>query len=395
MRIDDSPFADLEIDTLTVDTGMTLKVTRVTGGVDSLTIGNIGTGNMIVEAGGIVESYNGYVGEAGTATGSVLVSGVNSRWTVTEDLCLGYINTSLGVLAVDSGGQAEANSVWLGRADSAHGTLSVDGLNSSFTSHSVLAVGGFVLDDGTGGSAGGTGLLEVGNGGRVDIDKTLKVWGGGYVDVLYSGSTLRAGRIELAPGATLTTTSGTILEANELVGFGNATTIAGSLGVGISNGSGSGTHVVGVGQTLDVSDKLVIGKDGPGFLQIADGGIVTSQNGLVGQQKSANGSLVEIDGATSTWVIADNLDIGNDLPTQSNLRIKTTFGGRIEVGNVIRVRQNAELVLSPGILFARQLEVEQGALFDADGVMSLGGTGVLDNSGTLALWRERSGPTLG
>ena len=391
LRIDDSSFADLQISDLTVGQDMILKVTRVTGGFDSLAVGNIGDGNMTIENGGVVESYNGYVGEAGAATGTVTVTGTNSRWSVTEDLCLGYINNSSGALSITSGGQAEANSVWLGQSDSAFGMLSVRGINSSFTSHAVLAVGGLVLDNGTGGSAGGSGSLDIGEGGYVDVEKTLKVWDNGNVTVYDSGSRLRADSLELVPGAILTTTPGTIVQTNRLVGFGDAVSFAGSLSLGITNGTGEGSHSVSAGQTLEVSESLVVGNDGPGLLQITGGGHVTSQNGLIGQQDGASGSLVEIIDATSTWEILNSLEIGAGSSSQYDVRLVTKFGGRVEVGDTIQVLQNAELELSPGILLAQRMEVEEGGLFDADGVMSLGTAGTLENSGTLALGEEGIG----
>ena len=206
LRIDDSVYADLEISSLTVDSGMSLKVTSSVTPEIAFRIGDLGTGTLTIQNGGVVESHHGYIGVRTSADGTVNITGSTSRWTVTQDLGIGFQDSGVGQLNI-TGGQVSANSILLGAYDTADGTVTVD--NGTLTSTAVLAVGGLVGDDGvSGAAAGGTGRLTVQNGGTVDVASTLIVFGGGTVEL--SGSAIHAGSFINDQGGTFTHVDGTL-----------------------------------------------------------------------------------------------------------------------------------------------------------------------------------------
>ncbi|MGI9455794.1 MAG: beta strand repeat-containing protein [Aeoliella sp.] len=373
VRIDDSPFADLRMDNLTIDSGMTLKVTRVTGLADSLTIGNVGTGQMTVQNGGVVESYNGYIGEATSADGTVNVTGSPSRWTVNEDLVVGFEDSTVGRLNVNAGGQVSANSIYLGQRDTADGTVTVN--NGTLTSTAVLAVGGSIADDETGPAAGGTGQLTVQNEGSIDVEKTLIVFGGGAVNLTGVRSQITADEIRLEPGASFTAALDTAVVTNHLIGFGNNANFS-NLQIGHSGGSALGSHTVGPGETLSVGSNLTVGLDAVGSLSI-NGGTLFSGPGDISFLEGAAGSRVDIDGSGAFWfaefinvgkVIAGGLQAAGSLTISNDAQVITT--------GELYVNAPGTVTLDSGIISASVVFVD-GELRGNGAIIVDGGSGSL------------------
>ncbi len=318
LRIDDSTFADLDLASLTIGSGMTLKITATQANPPGLSVGNIGTGELSIYDGGGVESYCAAIGEGAGSHGTCTVNGGASRLDVTEDLHVGYTYNAIGRLEIQAGGHAEGNSISLGESASADGTVVVDGPNSTLTSTAVLAVGGIIGDDGvTGAAAGGTGQLTVQDGASVDVYRTLIVFGGSSLalsaGVGGSGTTVVANHLWLEPGASFSDMSGCVIRVNQLTGFGDHPAFNGNLQIGHAAGiSGQGSHAVGAGQSLDVGAALVVGKDAQGELIITDGGTVESGRSFIAGEGGSWGSFVLVDGPASRWDIWGDLYIGGD-----------------------------------------------------------------------------------
>jgi|GEM_PF-2715564 len=379
LRIDDSTFADLDISTLTVDSGMALKVSHVTGGKDSLTIGNVGTGLMTVQNGGSVESYKGYVGEGSGSDGTVHVNAAS--WTVTEDLVIGGSLNGVGLLNIANGGQVSANSIVLGFKDTADGTITVD--NGTLLSTAILAVGGSIDDLGAGAAPGGTGTLTIQNGGAVDVANTLIVFGGGTVNLTGGGSQITADTLRLEPGATFTEgSSGTLVRTNHLVGFGNSPSFLGNLHIGYSGGSGFGNHTVGAGQTLTVNQDLAIGTDAMGTLTIS-GGMVHSGDSFIGGVAGSDGSSVDIFGPNAFW-FANQIHVGgNGIASQAQATLSIANNAQAVVSDRIKVWAPGALILEGGVVSTDHIEVEGEML--GNGVILLGsGPTAVTNRGLIA-----------
>ncbi len=377
LRIDDSPFADWGMDSLAVSAGKTLKVSRVTPSFDSLTVGNIGTGSLGVTGGGVVESYNGYVGEAVASDGEVTVTGTDSRWIVTEDLVIGFKDNAVGKVNVAADGYVEANSILLGTQDAADGTIDVDG--GELRSNSVLAIGGVISDDGISNpSAGASGHVTVQNGGVIDVEKTLIVFGGGTLN-LESGGALIADELRLEPGGTFSQAGNLLLAINRLTGFGPNPNFAGNVWFGHEGGSASGGHSVSAGESLTAGLTLGVGITAPASFQVVDG-TVSSGLTIFGGTAAANGSSALLSGSLANWT-ADSFLIGGDSFGPGGEASLVISGGAEAIAALnTTVWDDSDLVLDNGTLNTPMLNVFGRLVGDgtininvaADSVVNLG-----------------------
>jgi T5SS/PEP-CTERM-associated repeat protein len=76
------------------------------------------------------------------------------------------------------------------------------------------------------------------------------------------------------------------------------------------NSHNSTARVTGTGSTWSNSGELVVGRAGEGILTIDSGASVTSANGYVGRNSSAEGA-VNVSGPESTWTNSGTLEIGS------------------------------------------------------------------------------------
>ncbi|MCJ8149968.1 autotransporter family protein [Shinella sedimenti] len=95
---------------------------------DQLTVGSYGSGTMLIEAAAAVTSKQGYVGAGPGVVGEVTVTGPGSRWDITDSsLTLG--NYGSGSIIIKDGALVSVkDGVWLGSWASSSGTLTVNGL---------------------------------------------------------------------------------------------------------------------------------------------------------------------------------------------------------------------------------------------------------------------------
>ncbi|MCA0910602.1 autotransporter domain-containing protein [Qipengyuania gaetbuli] len=210
-----------------------------------------------------------------------------------------------GGLTISDGGTVSDLFGYLGAGVGSDGSVSVDGVGSSWTNRANLFVGWR-----------GDGNLSITNGGRVSngFDTVIGSDALGEVSVDGAGSLLESGGVLFVgdfEAATLAITRG-----------GSVTAAAGVIGAG-SEALGE-VRVDGSGSNLTIADPLYIGFEGEGSLAIADGGTVNSLFGYVGWESGSDG-LVTVDGSGSAWNIGDNVFVAQ----RGDASLAITNGGTV------------------------------------------------------------------
>ncbi len=212
-----------------------------------------GSGSMTISSGGQVTSatsppsgntLGAAVGFGPNSTGTVLITGANSKWTVDQRLDLGYSSGSNGTVTVQAGGALEVDSdiIRVGDAQGSTGTLIFDGTGGTPT----LTF-----------TPGSSGQLLIGDAGT--------------------------GNFKVQGGAQISNTSSVVI-GNQSSALGYAS-------------------VAGANSSWTITGNLIIGENGTGSLSIADGDTVTVQQG---SGPNANGiELGENDGSTGTITVSD------------------------------------------------------------------------------------------
>ena len=88
---------------------------------DYLMVGNSGNGTLVVEAGGMVSSVYGHVGNGDGSTGMATITGTSSQWNNSSELRVGWRGN--GTLKVEAGGVVSNTNGHLGRNFSSTGTV--------------------------------------------------------------------------------------------------------------------------------------------------------------------------------------------------------------------------------------------------------------------------------
>ncbi|MDP6634087.1 MAG: PEP-CTERM sorting domain-containing protein [Phycisphaerae bacterium] len=221
-----------------------------------------GSGTFEIRSGSVVSSPQGRVGVY--SPGTVTVEGDGSSWAVTHaysnsssntpfDLEIGY--NELGTLSISDGGAVSSKQSCLGVTSSAStGVVEVRSAGSQWTTDQ-LVVGGY-----------GRGFLSITEGAEVQTSAASSIGGSPTYGAVGQGQ-----------------------------------------GVARVDGAGS-TWSTG-------SSYLGIGVRGRGWLDITDGGSVTSSMGVIGDAAGASGEVL-VQGADATdtpsrWTVAGNLTVGD------------------------------------------------------------------------------------
>ncbi len=176
------------------------------GGLGDFAIaGNGGSGSLIINSGGRVDSTSANVAEGNGASGSVTVTGAGSQWNNSGELTVGagagasgYISS--GGLAVSDGGQVSTTTNgYIGRSTEGGGFVTVSGVGSSLNIGGTLNVG----DQGSGVLSisdaatvivdGGTGIVNVG---RVGTASGILSIGGEFGQNAAAPGSLQAGSVQ-------------------------------------------------------------------------------------------------------------------------------------------------------------------------------------------------------
>jgi T5SS/PEP-CTERM-associated repeat protein len=135
------------------------------GTLGDMSIGDSAAGRMEINGGGRSLNQRGYIGQNAGVVGSVTVDGAGSRWDCAGSVWSG--NSGTGSLEITNGGVvASAGNGYLGFSTNSSGSALVSGAGSSWTMAANLYVGG------NGAASGGLGLLQIENGGVVGATLT-------------------------------------------------------------------------------------------------------------------------------------------------------------------------------------------------------------------------------
>ena len=287
-----------------------------------------------------------------TPTGDVSPSNP-AGWTTAT---MGYIgNTASGALTVDGGSHLNSRVAGIGYEFDAAGTVTIDGIGSTWTNSVRLSVGfagNGVLNITNGGTVnnfnasdhssdlfvgeGGNGTLNIGDGGTMVVGGTT-----------YVGINSATGTINFASGGTLTTGSRSWHSASQLRGSGTINTcgwLADDNLVFDSLASLQQRHEV-PGQNiiinLDLSNPaanggLGAGWTGNGSVTITSGLTVTSNGGSIGYESGSTG-IATVDGASSRWN-AEFISVG----TAGSGTLSITGGGAVITNSGARIGENED-----------------------------------------------------
>ena len=370
--------------TFVLDDFLTLGIN---GGTGNLTIDGIGgstmTGTgMVVGNGGnaSVHVINGAqvtltdfvsVGQSG-GSASLTVRDPGSKLATAASLLIGDgedAGTGSGRVYVDNGGLLTVGTFVSVGENGGDGLLQVDGAGSQFTLTGSMTIGG-----GGGVSAGGNGRVWLSNQGNLtltdflsigrreatgelDIDQGSTFWGKdayvadevgstGAVEVFGANATWTATHVFIGNrgNGTLKVTEGATVTALELhIGANVGTDETLGKYAGMGNVTVGAAPVVDTGgdeppadpappvpvSTVTVSGPIWVGEWGDGVMQILEGGVVTSQFGLVGANGPSNGR-VEVSGHGASWTTQYYLSIG----TYGTGNVTVDQGGKIVAGNI-------------------------------------------------------------
>jgi T5SS/PEP-CTERM-associated repeat protein len=328
-----------------------------------------------IENGGSVSASYVIIGDADRAHGSVTVDGLNSSLTATYDLSIAAGGAATGTLTIQNQATLSTVDASICSAGAPTGNVVVDGLNSRWNNTSGVSVG-----NDTGGSA----TLAVRNSGAVTVGGELTVNRYGAVDLQTAGK-IHADTIRLAPGATFADSAGTLVRANRLEGFGDVRRFYGNLQLGHAGGGSLGLHTVGSGQSLTVDQYLVVGLDKEADLSVETGGLLESGRAFIAAQEGAGLSDISINGGR--WTAADSIFIGgDDFAGRATGAVRVTDGGLLNANGAIKVWPNGLLQIAAGsIINAPTVELAGGSL-SGQGALALAGP--LNNAGVVSL----SGP---
>ncbi|HEV8606983.1 MAG TPA: autotransporter-associated beta strand repeat-containing protein [Tepidisphaeraceae bacterium] len=421
--------------TLTIGAGGSLT------GSPLLSVGNLGSGTLIVENGGLLttSSAAASIGNAAGATGTATIRGANSVWSA-GPLTIGSFGA--GTLNINTAGslQTNANTV-AGSQTNSSGTVNVDGANSQWISSATLTLGSAgsgTLNITAGGhvqntsatmavSAGGIGAASVSGSGSTwtntdqlvvgDLGSaTLNISAGGVVQNINAsvGQGIGgSGNVVVSGPDSRWTGSGTLMVGNRGQGIVQIDTgaqvqnTAGTLGA--LSGSVGSLSVLGANSRWNNTDRLAVGDGGSGFVQIFAGGVVQNTDGFVGRVATSVGQVL-ISDANSQWINSGNLTVGE--AGEGILRISAgakveNFNGVVaanagSIGTVTVEGPNSRWInggtLNVGLIGFGTLNVTNGATVqDSSGRIGLGGIakGVVNVGVAGASWINNGPITVG
>jgi len=298
------------------------------GSATTLYVGDTGHGNLIIANGGNVSASGpAFVGTYTGSHGTLIVDGANSTLSSNNTLTMGYSGN--GTMTISNGGKVldvgiTSNNITYDAADLAvtagsTGTVLVTGANSTWINNGTITVG-----------FNGISNLMIANGGAVYDSLPLSI-NNNFSD--YFG--LNAGA-----NATLVVTDANSTWASNgtfVLGYnGNASMTISNGGnvntnvavIGEQSASNSTALVTGANSTWNTSSELYVGYNGNASLTIANGGkVVNGFGSSIGDQGGSNGTAL-VAGANSTWNSIAFLNVGN----MGNGTLVITNGGNVTSG---------------------------------------------------------------
>lgn len=246
---------------------------------NALTLGNSGVGTLEIAEGGNATVKTLVMGNSAGASGSASVMGT------LESTALTVGNSGSGTLEITEGGNALVGTLTVGNNASGTGTVEVSGENAK-----LEVTTGFTIGQNATGSLG-SGETET--------------WGG-LLEIQDGGSFVNSGVATVHIGTATGSTGKVVVGEGGTANFGSAkdqTLYVGSAGTGVLHYAGSGEHALkltvrlggngtGVG-TLNIekgtvnhtSGYIIVGHAGKGYLNVFNGGKLTSGNLYLGDSR--------------------------------------------------------------------------------------------------------------
>lgn len=303
------------------------------------TVGRNGSGSLFIRSGGSLWSEFSIIGELPGSTGGVVVDGLNALWQVDRFVQIG--SRGNGSLQIINGGRVNNRVGLIGANSPSNGTVTVAGANSTWTNTVAMAIDLGTLNI-------RTGAIVTAPDTQITSSGVLNLQGG---TLATSVLTIDQQSAENGPGSRFNWLSGT-LRMNGAAGFNTNHPIF------------DGLLMLGPNQTLDVTNTLTIGPDGPVL--------------LTGGQVAAN--VVNLEDGSIFGPAAFDLD--NIL----------TLNARGVIGSSVVGTQSNSIINATGNLVLGSLDQSNG--FDFSGRLDLAGQSVflLDadvaDLGTLTLLGE-------
>jgi len=351
--------------------------------IDDLSVGRFGAGELTIADGGSVANRVGYIGREAASSGMATVTGAVSTWTNTNFLYVGYGSGGEGSLSVEAGGAVTCTTGFVGNVAGSHGTATVDGLGSTWTTTGTLAVGNGALTISNGGSVVTNGLFGtlaaesvwnadvtvVGQGSSWSLAGALLTVGfdgAAAINILDGGNVVNLdARLAAGTGST-----GAVLVS----GAGSTWTIGGRLGVGGDAGTlvsgGTGTLHIQPGASVNVAQNIVVFSDG--LVQLEGGTLDAEEISLQGggqfdfdsgtlHVRTFNSSLVNHGGTLAPgrvppdgWSAGATTIIGS-YAQQSDAMLQIEIGGTapgafdvVNVGTIAGISGQLQLALIDG-----------------------------------------------
>lgn len=397
--------------------GGTAYVTLTGGGElelsDAFYLGNnTGTGYLDILAGGkLYTPVLSYIGNGSSAVGEMTISGSDSLWEADGTVYVGYGGE--GTLTLAALGGFDGVDLQIG-ANSGSGTLNV--LGSGATAHSTLTLSGnLTIASGSSGLVSDGGFID--SSGNISVTGSLTLEGvGSEIDAVAvsisssdgaANATIRdgaavmvssfnVGTADSASGsATISGDETTVTTSTFVVGTGRVEVLDGAavtatatdvnaVIVGFESTEVGHLLVSGSGAELTSANRINIGANGTGTLDIEAGGVVNGVFGYIGLYEGGD-ATVTVTGEGSQLNIAEYDSEGNI--TRGSLSIGDHGTGRlyIEDGAVVN---SADGYLADSSTGSATVEIsDSGSQWNVNSDLKIGSYGtaslLLENGGYL------------
>ncbi|TCT02277.1 autotransporter-associated beta strand repeat-containing protein, partial [Aquabacter spiritensis] len=353
----------------------------LTGAATSLDLGTSnlmivadkGTGEFTIAAGAVLTSGEGYVGYDTGAVGHATVTGIDSRWDVTNSLYVGYYGT--GTMEISGGASVTAAYAVIGYYDDnsgATGTLTITGPGSSLD----LGTGEFDVGYYNGGS------VTVSNGATLTTGVAyIGVYSGSVgtynssVTVTGEGSTWNLNGQDLYLGYYEDNTSGTLVVSD------GGKVESGAVWLGYYDISRGSVTVTGAESMLDSgSNDFYAGYYGDGTITVAAGGTILSGDLYLGNNTGRSGTLT-VTGAGSSFDAGTHTVYLGQYSSNGSITLGT--GGALVAGRIEKDASASTGVinLDGGILRAGATQSDFLSGFAAGDITLAAGGGKIDTNG--------------
>jgi T5SS/PEP-CTERM-associated repeat protein len=333
----------------------------------TLMVGDIGQGELLVSAGGRVESRWGYVNDLATVTGA------GSLWQNERSL------TVDGWLKVEAGGQVTDANAYVGYSEDGNALVHVTGAGSRWDTTAELQVG-----------RAGLGTLSIEQGGRV-VNATgivgAEETGAGVVTVTGPNSVWE--NLFVWDNPVLLEGHGGDLYVGRsgqgMVGVGSGGHVISQSAALGQNATGEGEVVVDGADSLWENNLMMeVGRAGTGRLWITNGGRVTTQEATVAVEPGSTGEII-VEGPGSELEVEWGMVLG----ARGDAAMSVTGGGHVWTNGLTMGAQTGSTATATvrgvgtwcsswGSIYvgkegSAELAVSDGAIVWANSIMGIGG----------------------